>query len=715
MSFLLKDAIHGTLADSVYSEVLTRRSNYYFYIGKVAPWEEPLVPDSPQITKTYEDETRNKIISVKRIAISDVSYVVPRIDWTTGTVYDQYDPDYSTSNPSYSGATSLKSSQFYVLTSDFNVYKCLFNNNNSASTDQPTGTDPTPITTSDNYVWKFMYTIPLSSRTRFLTPDFMPVQKSVLTPFYSDGQIDSVTIDSSGSGYLANDEVTLSVSGEFRSNVGNATANIVAVLSTDGSFENIYIRDQGNNYSSANIIITDNRGTGVSKYYGLSNITITNPGVDYTADVVANTTARVLTTGAFQPNSNAVIDLVFQSNSLTDIIILDRGAGYTPNVAANTTIEITTTGAAVATTNAAATASFARTAIFTPVLSGGKLVDVLIDDPGVNYSANVQTTIVATGDGSNAAFLPFVNDAGQVEDVIIISRGNGYTFVDLEVVGDGTGANLSVNLSSGDLDTTQSTVELSAVDGGLYTFKINDAGEDYTSANIIVTGDGTGFQGNVVLSNANTISYITVTNPGSGYTFANVVIEGNGANANIQAIFPPYGGHGFDSVRELFADTLIFYSTINNERIHQVDVNNDYRQFGIIKDIEQFGSKKNFANVIGTPCYLVTLDTVTDSLSNTLARDTVLELVSSNATRQFEVVEVISANTQVLLTSLNNYAITAGDVLTEPNTISTFTVSSVDAQPTINKFSGDLLYIDNRTSVSYSDEQLVTLRTILKL
>lgn len=42
-------------------------------------------------------------------------------------------------NIAYSGATSIYASNFYVLTDDFNVYKCLYNNK-SPSIIKPSGT-----------------------------------------------------------------------------------------------------------------------------------------------------------------------------------------------------------------------------------------------------------------------------------------------------------------------------------------------------------------------------------------------------------------------------------------------------------------------------------------------------------------------------------------------------------------------------------------------
>lgn len=714
MSFITKDVIHTTLVDVIYNEILSRRSNYYYFIGRVLPWPSPLSPEVPENTFYYEYITRNSIIAVKKIQTTDLSYVVPRRNWSSGTVYDQFDGNYSVANPAFSGATSLKSANFYVLTTDFNVYKVLFNNNNSQSTTQPTGTSAVPITTADGYLWKYLYSIPLSLRNRFLTEEFMPVQRSVLNPYYSNGEIDRVNIDNTGTGYIGNAQFSLTVDGTFNSSPGNVVSILTPVLSTGGSIEKVIITNRGNNYQSANIILNDFAGDGESFYKGIEEVIITNAGAGYTNEVINNTSVSIATTGTAQPTSNALFQLSFNNNTLVNVVVLNSGSGYNSNVAANTTATITTTGSTQATNNAEIQLKFANSAILTPVLKDGQIDRVIIRDPGLSYRSNLQTSILVTGDGSGANLLPFVNAAGQIEDVIILDRGEGYTFASANVIGDGTGANLSIDLSTGDLDTTQSTVELSAISGALYAFKVNNGGNGYSSANITVFGDGTGFQGTVNVSNTNTISSVTIVNPGSGYTFANVVISGNGSNANVSAIISPQGGHGSDAIKELFSDTLIFFSTITNERIHGITVNNDYRQFGIIKDLDQFGNQRAFSNTNGTPTFLVSLDTLTDSTSNVLSKDTVLT-IAGNVEKTFEVVETVSGNNFALITSLNNYQLLANDTLNDFITDSNFIVQSVNATPTINKFSGDLLFIDNRTSVSFSDEQIVTLRTVIKL
>ena len=712
MPFLLKDTVHRSLVESVYNEFLSRRSNYYYFIGNILEWGNANNPDTPVGTQEYEHYTRNGILSIKRINLRDVSFVVPRINWSSGTVYDQFDGNYSTTFTAESGAVSLKTATFYVLTSTFGVYKCIFNNNGSASTVEPSGQDIVTLTTADGYIWKYLYTIPLSAQNRFLTQDFMPVQRAVTNAFYSRGEVSSIVIDNAGSGYTGNALVTLSVLGEFTGGSGNSIANIRPVFNTAGEFIKILIDNVGAKYKSANIRINNSGYSGHSEFNNISNVSIYSTGANYFTNVRNNTTVTIATTGASQPTSNAFASLVYSStsNSIVGVTLTNKGSGYSPAARSNTTISIATTGNSQPTSNATANLNFSTSAVLTPVLVNGQLERVLIEDGGIGYSSNITTTISTIGDGTGVVLTPFVNSAGQVEDIIIEERGNGYSHIEISFASStGSGANAVVNLSVDDLDTLQTDVELSAIDGGIHAFRVSNVGNGYSYANVVVSGDGNGFAGNVVLAN-NTISYITVQSPGAGYSFANVTITGNGSNANVSAIISPYNGHGSDPVRELFADTLMFTSTINNEKNHGVLVQNDYRQFGILRDLKKFTNDQAYANVIGSACYLVTTNTVTG-----LTRDDTLTITVSGIDREFEVVEIISASNQLLLQNKNNYTLTVGSVLTDQTSNLNYTVSVIDKTPDINKFSGDLLYIDNRTAVSYSEQQLVTLRTVLKL
>ena len=61
------------------------------------------------------------------------------------------------------------------MTDEFYVYQCLHNNNGAASRVKPTGTSPNPFKTSDGYIWKLLYMIPVSMRNRFVTSTYIPV------------------------------------------------------------------------------------------------------------------------------------------------------------------------------------------------------------------------------------------------------------------------------------------------------------------------------------------------------------------------------------------------------------------------------------------------------------------------------------------------------------------------------------------------------------
>ena len=93
--------------------------------------------------------------------------VVPRIDWTTNTIYDEYDDALDLHDIS-----TIKN--YYVLVDGDRVYKCMSNNNGSRSTDKPE-LDTTPIfSTGDGYKWKFLYKLTENQKV-FLTKEYLPV------------------------------------------------------------------------------------------------------------------------------------------------------------------------------------------------------------------------------------------------------------------------------------------------------------------------------------------------------------------------------------------------------------------------------------------------------------------------------------------------------------------------------------------------------------
>ena len=250
---------------------------YYLGIGRPQAWAtqtrgdlrtENLGTDSASITPSdsvlQEFNTFDDLLAVKKITTSDVSYVIPRRNWTTATTYDIYRHDYgsritgtTTAQTSNSGATTLFDSTFYVLTTDRNVYKCINNNNNSASTTEPTGTSVNISTTADGYKWKYMYTLSASQQSNFLSTDFMAVStNSTVSSAAVDGAINIVKIKSAGSG------------------------------GTNGTYTSIPIRGDG---SSGTVTVVVSGGA-------VTSVTVTNVGTGYTIAYIRN--ADIVSAGA---------------------------------------------------------------------------------------------------------------------------------------------------------------------------------------------------------------------------------------------------------------------------------------------------------------------------------------------------------------------------------------------------------------------------------
>ena len=214
----------------------------------------PLTP-----TDSVSDEFYffDDVIAAKRITTSDISRVVPRRNWTTGTTYDIYRHDYgqyvkgssSTTISANSGATSLADATFYVLSSDNNVYKCLGNNGNSASTVEPTGTSTSILTTGDSYKWKYMYTLTASEQTNFLSTDFMHVSTdSTVSSAAVDGAIDTILIKTAGSGGANGTHTGVAIrgdgsSGECSVTVAGGAVTAVTVTTAGSGYTFAYIRN----------------------------------------------------------------------------------------------------------------------------------------------------------------------------------------------------------------------------------------------------------------------------------------------------------------------------------------------------------------------------------------------------------------------------------------------------------------------------------------
>jgi hypothetical protein len=233
----------------------------YVVIGQTRPWvasvEYPTASDidPPMPEDTYGQiyRTFGSAIAAKRIQNGDVIQASPRFNWTSGTTYVQYDSE----------DQALYGKGFYVMTSAFRVYKCLFNNSGVASTVEPTGTSTLHFTTADGYVWKYMYTISTSSVLKFLNSSFIPVEvDTTVSSSAISGQIFSAVVVSGGTGYT-NGAQTCTITGD-----GTGATAVATVVS--GVITKITITSVGSGYTYANLSVAT--GTGLDAYVNVAPI-----------------------------------------------------------------------------------------------------------------------------------------------------------------------------------------------------------------------------------------------------------------------------------------------------------------------------------------------------------------------------------------------------------------------------------------------------------
>jgi hypothetical protein len=232
---------------------------YYMGIGRPQAWTTSTRGDSrtqyegtdaspltPIDSVSQEFHTFDDLLAAKRVTSSDVSVVIPRRNWATGTVYDYYRHDYghyvtgSTSSvvTADSGATALYDATFYVLNSNNNVYKCLDNNSGANSTVEPTGTSTSVLSTADGYKWKYMYSLSAAQQTNFLSTDFMAVAtNATVAAANTAGAIDIVKIKTAGSGGTDGTHTGIAIKGDGSSGTVSVTVSsgvVTAVTVTAG-------------------------------------------------------------------------------------------------------------------------------------------------------------------------------------------------------------------------------------------------------------------------------------------------------------------------------------------------------------------------------------------------------------------------------------------------------------------------------------------------
>jgi hypothetical protein len=311
----------------------------------------------------------------------------------------------------------------------------------------------------------------------------------------------------------------------------------------------------------------------------------------------------------------------------------------------------------------------------------------------------------------------------------------------------------------------------SASSGQLKVVTIKNRGVGMGTANstytrVPILGDGFGAEATIVVNNDSKVETITVSKGGEGYSYGTVdLIAGNVPTGTTSPIFnvivPPTGGHGSDIYRELGAYNVLTYARFENDTENPDFITgNQFARVGMIENPTSYNSSSILTLDKASAVYAVRLTGVGYSSAVFTADSTITQTVGLGSTAVGRVVSYDQV-TGVLkywqdrtnsgfssdgtldaspvygfrsnkftsnITSGGSISISGGSVSLGINTafqgVSTVLNSRTYylgqnfvnglANPESQKFSGDIIYVDNRPSVTRSSSQKEDVKIILQ-
>jgi len=276
---------------------------------------------------------------------------------------------------------------------------------------------------------------------------------------------------------------------------------------------------------------------------------------------------------------------------------------------------------------------------------------------------------------------------------------------------------------------------------------VENGGTGYDSGTYNIIGDGSGAQVSLNVSSG-VIQSVDISSGGSGYTFGVVDLSSNpGTGAKLIPIIPPSRGHGYDIYKELGADRVLMYARFDDST-KDFPTDTKFSQIGIINNPEQYSSQTIYSGNTFSSLYSIVLTSIPSSFN---IGDEITQIQGTVTAKGY--VASIDSETKVLkyyqdrslafsngydqqdsdnntgLYEFNNNTISfesggsanvdssvSGSTITIDNKLidlgSNFTNGL--ANPEINNKTGDIIYIDNRPVVERDSRQKEDIKIILE-
>lgn len=280
----------------------------------------------------------------------------------------------------------------------------------------------------------------------------------------------------------------------------------------------------------------------------------------------------------------------------------------------------------------------------------------------------------------------------------------------------------------------------------------------YASGTYKIVGDGTGGEVELTANNNGQITDVKVISGGSGYTWAQVDLRSTGSSserAKLIPIIPPSNGHGYDIYTELGSDKILIYSRFDDST-KDFPVDTKFAQVGILQNPKQLNfrtenyTESSFSSLYSLKLdadsieesdlpeigevmeqdlgngkkargYVASYDTETNVLKYYQDRslyfdNTFDQTDNNNITNKGEVFAFVSSSDEItpfggsIDTSFSGITTTIGSK--QVNLAVTFKDGL--AQPEINKSTGKVIYIDNRSLIERDSRQKEDVKIILE-
>ena len=370
----------------------------------------------------------------------------------------------------------------------------------------------------------------------------------------------------------------------------------------------------------------------------------------------------------------------------------------------------------------------------------GEVKSITVTNGGSGYTSAPKVYI--QGDGTGARASATINVSGEVSSVTIDSEngetfeGLGYTFAFVQFEGGGgEGAEAIVTLGDADPENTvlQKAVENAAIEGTIERILVVDGGRDYVAGATFVkiTGDSVLSTDQAaatvtIAEGTGTITAIKMTDVGANYNYADITfVDSNGdeihtaeddlsKKATARAIISPIHGHGSNPVRELFSTTVGIVSSLSDNTNRDLMVDNDFRQIGLMKNIYDYDEENIWREATATTCFRANVSSsanyaiddiiVTDEGDADEGRFRVIQIVESTATEG-----TFDIYLQSIIPNIKNASV----LKNVTQDISSLTINSV-TDPEISTAYGEVIYIENRTSIARSTDQVETIKAIVQ-